>query len=56
MLLSHASTKSNNLAHLLLTLAFLVHVVALLDHQPYGRSVMWTSLLLKAHSWRYNNT
>jgi len=41
----------------MLTVAFffLMHILALLDHQPYGRFVLWVSLLLTACSWRYNN-
>lgn len=42
--------------HLLLAVAFfLIYILALLDHQPYGRFVLWVNLLLTAHIWRYNN-
>lgn len=34
---------------------FLMHILVLIDHQPYGTIVLWVSLLLTAHSWSYNN-
>lgn len=34
---------------------FLMHILVLIDHQPYGMIVLWVSLLLTAHSWSYNN-
>lgn len=30
---------------------FLMHILVLIDHQPYGMIVLWVSLLLTAHSW-----
>lgn len=32
-----------------------MHILVLIDHQPYDRVVLWASLLLTAHSWSYNN-
>lgn len=55
-----ASIRSNDLHPVTVDRTFffffcLMHILVLIDHQPYGMIVLWVSLLLTAHSWSYNN-